>query len=40
MPKKMLRRFLITSEAVIQPGTPLNANHFKVGQFVDVRGFT
>lgn len=40
MPKKVLGRFLITPEAKIQPGTPLFAAHFKVGDYVDVRGQT
>ncbi|KAJ9594839.1 hypothetical protein L9F63_013876, partial [Diploptera punctata] len=40
MPKKMLSRFLISPEAAIQPGTPLYASHFKVGDYVDVRGKT
>jgi len=36
MPKKILVRFPVTSNAIIQPGTPLNAGHFEPGQFVDV----
>ncbi|XKL67562.1 hypothetical protein PGB90_003053 [Kerria lacca] len=40
MPKNKLGRFLISPEAVIQPGTPLYVNHFRVGQYVDVRGQT
>ncbi|KAF4517224.1 hypothetical protein B566_EDAN005278 [Ephemera danica] len=39
-PKKILSRFLVSPEAAIQPGTPLVANHFKVGDIVDVHGFT
>ena len=35
MPKKILARFPVTSNAIIQPGTPLNAGHFQPGQFVD-----
>lgn len=38
MPKKKLARFPVTENALIQPGTPLTAAHFDVGQFVDVRG--
>ena len=40
MPKKQLGRFIISPEAAIQPGTPLFASHFKVGDYVDVRGKT
>nr|CAG4650205.1 EOG090X07HN [Sida crystallina] len=40
MPKKRLARFLITSNAVLPPCTPLTAGHFCVGQHVDVYGKT
>lgn len=40
MPKKILTRFPISPQAAIQPGTPLFAAHFKVGDVVDVKGFT
>ncbi|KAK7868290.1 hypothetical protein R5R35_013882 [Gryllus longicercus] len=40
MPKKILARFLVTPDAAIQPGTPLLASHFRVGDYVDVRGKT
>lgn len=40
VPKKMLARFPVSPGAVIQPGTPLYASHFQVGQFVDVEGRT
>jgi len=40
MPTKTLGRFLISPAAAIQPGTPLYASHFKVGDYVDVRGKT
>jgi len=36
MPKKLLARFPVTPNALIQPGTPLNAAHFEPGQFIDV----
>ncbi|XP_076246177.1 mitochondrial ribosomal protein L3 isoform X2 [Calliopsis andreniformis] len=39
-PKKTLRRFIISTDAVLQPGTPLCAAHFKPGEFVDIRGKT
>lgn len=35
MPKKLLARFPVTPNALIQPGTPLNAAHFEPGQFID-----
>ncbi|XP_054283041.1 39S ribosomal protein L3, mitochondrial [Macrosteles quadrilineatus] len=40
MPKKQLCRFFISPEAAIQAGTPLYANHFSVGDVVDIRGKT
>ena len=40
MPKRHLARFPVTENAVIQPGTPLTASHFSVGQWVDVFGRT
>lgn len=39
-PKKKLTRFGITPDAAIQPGTPLFANHFRVGDYVNVYGIT
>ncbi|XP_011176129.1 39S ribosomal protein L3, mitochondrial [Solenopsis invicta] len=40
MPKRVLRRFVISPEAALQPGTPLFATHFKPGEVVDIRGKT
>lgn len=40
MPKKILSRFYISPQAYIPPGTPINASHFRVGDYVDVRGVT
>lgn len=40
MPKKNLSRFLISPEAAIPAGTQLHATHFRVGDYVDVRGKT
>ncbi|KAH8373179.1 hypothetical protein KR009_001062 [Drosophila setifemur] len=40
MPKKNLARFIVSPEAALAPGTPLNVSHFPVGSFVDVRGKT
>ncbi|GFS07116.1 50S ribosomal protein L3 [Elysia marginata] len=39
-PKRWLTRFLVTPDAAIQPGTALNVNHFKVGDYVDTQGRT
>jgi large subunit ribosomal protein L3 len=35
-PKRKLTKFMVSSNAVVQPGTPLYANHFRVGDYVDV----
>lgn len=40
MPKKKLGRFLVSPEAALSAGTPINVSHFRVGDFVDVRGQT
>lgn len=40
MPKKNLSRFIISPQAALLPGTQLNATHFRVGDYVDVRGNT
>lgn len=40
MPKKNLGRFVVSPEARLLPGTPLNVTHFKVGDYVDVKGRT
>ncbi|XP_011865764.1 PREDICTED: 39S ribosomal protein L3, mitochondrial [Vollenhovia emeryi] len=40
MPKRVLRRFIISPQAALQPGTPLFATHFKPGEIVDIRGKT
>lgn len=39
-PKRKLTRFFVTPDAAIQPGTPLYANHFQVGSYVDVQAKT
>ena len=39
-PKKKLTKFLVTDNAVLPPGTPLYANHFRPGDAVDISGFT
>jgi len=37
-PKKLLREFRVRGEdGLLKPGTIITANHFRVGQFVDVR---
>jgi len=40
IPKRILRRFIISPEAALQPGTPLFATHFKPGEFIDICGKT
>lgn len=40
MPKRYIGRFLVTPAAKLLPGTPLTAAHFRVGDYVDVRGKT
>lgn len=40
MPKRHLARFNVSRDAELLPGTPLNVSHFRVGDFVDVRGKT
>lgn len=35
-PKRKLTKFMITPNAAVQPGTPLFASHFRVGDYVDV----
>ncbi|XP_032678492.1 39S ribosomal protein L3, mitochondrial [Odontomachus brunneus] len=40
MPKRILRRFIISPQAALQPGTPLFVSHFKPGEVVDIRGKT
>ncbi|XP_018495153.1 39S ribosomal protein L3, mitochondrial [Galendromus occidentalis] len=39
-PKKKLTKFLVTPNAALQPGTPLFAGHFKVGNYVNIYGKT
>ena len=40
MPKRNINRFIISPQAALLPGTQLNATHFRVGDYVDVRGKT
>lgn len=40
MPKKTISRFMVSPSAALQPGTPLNVTHFRVNDYVDVRGKT
>jgi large subunit ribosomal protein L3 len=40
MPKRILSRFLVHPNSALPSGTPLNVTHFRVGDFVDVRGKT
>ncbi|XP_023951491.2 39S ribosomal protein L3, mitochondrial [Bicyclus anynana] len=40
LPKRHLRRFMISPHAKMPTGTPLFATHFRVGDYVDVRAKT
>lgn len=40
MPKRNINRFIISPQAELLPGTQLNVTHFRVGDYVDVRGKT
>ncbi|XP_049278353.1 50S ribosomal protein L3 [Anopheles funestus] len=40
LPKKHLCRFIISPEAQLPAGTALTVSHFRVGDYVDVRGLT
>ena len=37
-PKKILKEFKVDSENILEIGTTLDVNHFKIDQFVDVSG--
>lgn len=37
-PKQVLREFHVSKDAVVPIGTTIYAEHFKPGQFLDVRG--
>ena len=39
-PKKILKEFKVDSNNLLEPGTKLTVNHFKVDQFVDASGFS
>ncbi len=39
-PKKVLKEFKVDNENILEVGTKLNANHFKVDQFIDVSGIS
>ena len=39
-PKQKITKMVITEDAMLPPGTPLYAQHFKIGQYVDVFGKT
>lgn len=40
LPTKHLCRFEVGKGAELPPGTPLNVTHYRVGDYVDVRGLT
>jgi len=39
-PKKKLMEFRVDDKSVLEVGAEIGANHFVVGQYVDVRGYT
>lgn len=39
-PKRKLTKFMVTPNAIVRPGTPLYASHFRVGDFVDVGAYS
>ena len=39
-PKKILKEFRVDNENILEIGTKLNANHFKVDQFIDASSFS
>ena len=39
-PKKVLKEFKVDNENILEIGTKLNADHFKVDQFIDVSSFS
>jgi len=40
LPKKRMTKFKVSSDAVLAPGTPLYASHFRPGDYVDISGKT
>ncbi|CAH0404949.1 unnamed protein product [Chilo suppressalis] len=40
LPKRHLRRFMVSPEAALPTGTPLFATHFRVGDYIDIRAKT
>jgi len=40
LPKKRMTKFKVTPDAVLAPGTPLYASHFRPGDYIDVAGKT
>lgn len=40
LPKRKITKMLVSDDALLPPGTPLLATHFRVGDFVDVFGKT
>ena len=39
-PKKILKEFKVDTQNILEVGTKLNANHFKVDQFIDASSFS
>ncbi|XP_067932605.1 large ribosomal subunit protein uL3-like [Watersipora subatra] len=40
LPKRKLTKFVVTEDAAIAPGTPLSAQHFRVGDYMDIQART
>lgn len=40
MPKKKVAKFLVSDNAILQPGTPLYASHFRPGDNINVTGYS
>ncbi len=39
-PKKILKEFKVDTQNILEVGTKLNANHFKIDQFIDASSFS
>lgn len=40
LPKKKITKMIVSEDALLMPGTPLDVSHFRVGDYVDVFGKT
>lgn len=39
-PKRKVSKFMVTPNAALQPGTPLYAAHYRVGDYIDIGAHT